>query len=174
MIIKNNGTFLVKVEDSDLRNKAFKIPSSVTVIMCEAFSDTSIQSLVVPANVRTIGESAFRDCIFLEKVVFQRSGKNGIAGISNRAFYGCTKLKEVVLSDTLMFLGDEVFLDCKNLEIIKNLPKKIITGRDCFKGVSEQLRNYISKINKDGFEQSNQKGLNKNFQVTTKVTPLDK
>jgi hypothetical protein len=41
-----------------------------------------------------------------------------VGGIGVRAFSGNHKIEEVVLPDTMLFVGDAAFLDCKNLSEI--------------------------------------------------------
>ena len=59
-------------------------------------------------------EDQFHICSSLEKVVFPK----GLESIGNAAFFGCGNLKEIVFPDSLKEIGDSAFVDCRSLESI--------------------------------------------------------
>lgn len=85
-----------------------------------------------------IGKETFSNCKKLEKIEF---GKIEIIG--DRAFQGCTNLREIVFPENIMNIGDDAFLDCTNLKKVTFLgdlklyimqrPQNII---NCFKGTN--------------------------------------
>ena len=81
------------------------IGSGVTHIGAFAFMNASISSLVVPRNVKSIGECAFDTCEKLSKVYFAR----GLESIGRKAFRDCA-LEEIILPDTLKLIGSYAFL----------------------------------------------------------------
>ena len=50
-----------------------EIPDTVTVIGCEAFSESYIKSVIMPDTVTKIEKSAFEACCFLEKISFSKN-----------------------------------------------------------------------------------------------------
>ena len=81
------------------------IGSGVTHIGAFAFMNADISSLVVPRNVKSIGECAFDTCEKLSKVYFAR----GLESIGRKAFRDCA-LEEIILPDTLKLIGSYAFL----------------------------------------------------------------
>lgn len=103
------------------------IPANVDYIRSHAFmGNDTIKTLTIEGDIRHIGENAFGFCKNLEKVVIKGDIKSddGKGGIWNRAFYGCTKLKEVVFKkkDAVVDqIGDSAFAFCLSLNKI-NIP----------------------------------------------------
>ena len=106
-----------------------EIPESVTEIGNQAFSNcTGLEDINFVKEIGKIGYSAFYNCKSLKRVEFQKNEKlvTGTDGkkilypvtIDSYAFYGCSSLKEVILSENVVELGNEVFLDCTELESI--------------------------------------------------------
>lgn len=74
-----------------------------------------LTSVTFPNSLSYIGDSAFKDCKNLEKVIFN-SAKS--YKISNYAFSGCEKIKQIQFATGLESIGKESFRDCKNIENI--------------------------------------------------------
>ena len=71
-------------------------------------------TIVVPNNVKMIGECAFKDCYGITKVVVPE----GVSSIKWGAFENCEKLQSVEFPNTLTEIS-EVFRNCKSLESVK-------------------------------------------------------
>lgn len=71
-----------------------------------------VTSIVVPANIKTIGASAFEGLPSVEKVVFK-----GDVTLEKRAFADCATLAEVVFEGNVT-LKDEAFAGCTALKSI--------------------------------------------------------
>lgn len=68
-----------------------------------------------------------------EKVTYEGTSYN-VTLLGNNCFYGCTKLKSVVLPKSITRLGDGCFANCESLKSI-TLPEGLTSvGRDCFLG----------------------------------------
>jgi len=72
------------------------------------------------ATMTAIGKlGAFTGCTGLEDVTFKvnnaSGGKKGLHYIGHFAFYGCTKLSDVTLVETLGEVGDYAFADCTGM-----------------------------------------------------------
>ena len=94
------------------------IPSTVTEIDVQAFrKNNTIQSVVIPANVKTIGELAFYSCTNLRSVEIQ-----GAEIIDYNAFKDCENLSYVKLPSTIKEIRGGAFAGCSSLSQI-NLPE---------------------------------------------------
>ena len=97
----------------------------VDSIGAAAFSRCKIFNAANMDKVQYIGASAFYDCTNL-------SGANGVVSlpmcdsIANKAFYGCSNLEKIELSENLRFLGLQAFMECSSLTSI-NLPSSLQT-----------------------------------------------
>lgn len=108
----------------------------VTAIAAEAFKgNTDITSVTIPASMKLIGESAFRDCTALGTVTFDKDSANakslaanlsvapenieeiadGTTQIGEYAFAGCSSIHEIHLPASLTKIGHRAFLDCTKL-----------------------------------------------------------
>lgn len=128
------------------------IPDGIEEIDCDVFSDSSIRSVVFPASLSIIHESAFKNCKRLEKVTFLKGVKEirysafagclhinsielpeGIEKIESHAFARCSQLNSINLPDSLQEIGSYVFSGSTRLNQI-TLPKSAHIDRDAFSG----------------------------------------
>lgn len=72
------------------------------------------EMVVVPKEVHTIGEDAFKACISLRKVVLPL----GLHYIRARAFKGCRNLEEVEIPEGVCSIGEYAFHRCHSLRKI--------------------------------------------------------
>ena len=131
-----------------LPTKDIKIPEqlsgmTVSEIAEKTFSNTNIESIVVPETITKIGEEAFRECGQLKKAcILGNVGEiakllfedcwnlesvelpNGITAIGDDAFGFCSKLKSIEIPDSVLRIGDGAFHDCLQLESVK-LPENL-------------------------------------------------
>lgn len=82
----------------------------------------------LPATVETIGEYAFRDCS-VEKFVFS----SRLTSIGQCAFYN-SKVREVVLPDTLRSIPDGTFQKCGSLTVVRMGANTELLGGYVFDG----------------------------------------
>ena len=103
----------------------------------------NLRTVVLPSSVRSIGNSAFRNCPKLESVTIadgvrpqnynnddceigsgafwncsslkQVDIPEGVKYIRNEAFYGCTSLTDVTLPDSVMYIESQAFYGCHGL-----------------------------------------------------------
>ena len=90
---------------------------SVTGIAGSAFDANDIEacsnltSIVIPNNVVSIGDYAFRGCTSLTDVMIPDS----VISIGDSAFKGCTSLTNITIPDSVISIGDSVFEGCTSL-----------------------------------------------------------
>lgn len=101
------------------------IREGTTIIAAEAFDLTTITEVYMPDSVENIQADAFRNCLRLKKIHFSKNLKRiGSYAFSQRYDDFQYPLTEVVLPDSLEYLGDGAFNGNKNLASI-NEPKNI-------------------------------------------------
>lgn len=108
---------------------------------------TKTKTFILPKAIKTINAKAF-ERTSLE--LFDCSANNQLENIDYHAFCACQKLKEVILPESLKYIGSECFRDCHRLEKI-NIPASCIflgggVFSNCYnlkeityKGTKEQL-----------------------------------
>ena len=101
------------------------IPSEIAgysvVGIDHAFSGCrSLESIIIPDSVISIGHSAFEDCRSLESIIIP----DGVIKIGMFAFSGCTSLKNITIPDSVMSIGQEAFKNCSSLKSI-TIPKGV-------------------------------------------------
>lgn len=91
-----------------------KWSSKLNTIEESAFQGTHIKELILPDSLKTIGNSAFKNCTKLEQIVMSDS----ITKIGTNAFSGCSSLTELSLPDSLVSLAKGSFSNCSGLKSI--------------------------------------------------------
>jgi len=87
---------------------------NVTTIPDSYFSGIGIKSIVLPEGLKTIGISAFRDCVLLSEIVIPES----VTRIRSYAFYNCTSLTSITIPESVTRIEDYTFYSCDNLASI--------------------------------------------------------
>ena len=117
------------------------IPTDKNIMMIgeEAFKDNhTITDIVIPKTVTSIGKNAFENCTALKRVYFVDTEAQPIADadvsvIYQRAFYGCTSLELLDLSNVkVVTLGRECFANCTSLSEIRRMDKISTAYDSCF------------------------------------------
>lgn len=101
------------------------------------FKGSKITSIQIPGTVRSIGNSAFQDCVNLKNVIFASSTVNVDIGIS--AFKGCTSLENINLPVTSS-IGTSAFESCSSL-------KKLTIRKGC-KSIGQYCFAYCTELTK--------------------------
>ena len=118
-----------------------KIPSDLNImsIALSAFEDNdNVKKIILPASLTEIGERAFYNATALEEIYFvslnHREDASGnvlnpdidwadLSVVYEEAFYGCTSLKKVDLSNVkTITLARDAFANCASLEEVIDMP----------------------------------------------------
>ena len=120
------------------RNSAIPDDGSVTVIGESAFEKCfGLSELVIPACITKIEKDAFKNCTKIISIsVF------GDASIGQYAFYGCSSLREITLSEGVKSIGSAAFWNCSALETVSIPTSTTIIDSPTFTGCSN-LRSII-------------------------------
>ena len=85
---------------------------------------------VIPENVSTIGEAAFRGCAYLSSITIPES----ITAIDRAAFSGCSALTSITIPEGITVIEDDTFSSCSALTSI-TIPDNVTTiGHQAFSG----------------------------------------
>lgn len=82
--------------------------------------------VIVPKQVHTIGEGAFKACVSLKRVVLP----SGLKRIMDGAFKGCRMLEEVEIPEGVSYIGSYGFHRCHSLKRVI-LPPSVESLGDC-------------------------------------------
>lgn len=118
------------------------LPSTLTTLEDYAFAyNSSLKSIQIPSNVKSIGASAFDTCGKLESVEFESNSKletigdyafnnaslvsnieipDSVKTIGSKAFYGWKGLKELTLPPNVETIKGQAFANSSNLSLIIN------------------------------------------------------
>ena len=113
---------------------AVTLPASLQTIGEYAFYASSIQKIVLPEGLFSLGDGAFWFCKALETADFVNSME--IISIPSNAFNGCSGLKKVYLPFFVEEIGDYAFSGCKSLKSLNFFECEEITkiGEFAFRG----------------------------------------
>ena len=151
--------------------KSIKIPSSVTSVADNCFYGCSLEEATIPTSVispffeteklerltinggESIKHSAFYHCTALTSVVLS----NGITSIGDSAFRGCTSLTHIEIPDSVTAIGHSAFCDCTALKGLV-IPSSVTSiGNNAYWGCSALesvvMPNSVTSIGRSCFYQ---------------------
>ncbi|MBR2468010.1 MAG: leucine-rich repeat protein [Clostridia bacterium] len=112
------------------------IPASVTTIPTDAFLDcTKLTTISIPNTVTTFGSNIFKNCTSLANVTLP----SNMTSIPVNMFLNCTALEEITIPATVTSIGDGAFKNCSNLTTINisgdvTIPDSAIEGCTKYQG----------------------------------------
>ncbi len=124
-----------------LEEVTFAPSSALEILRAGTFSGSSIVSITIPASVTVIENKedgnfssygVFESCTSLRTVTFAENGR--LAEIGQRAFYGCTALREIEIPSTVSTLGFMAFYTCTGLESVTIPATVTALGHSIFYG----------------------------------------
>lgn len=153
---KGNGPLTLREGTVGIGGNAFKgrkdlttieFPESLRMIADDAFAGSGLTQVTIPTTLQYYF-GAFGSCYRLERVVFEE----GITEITGTV--SGSSVKEVVLPESLVTIGDKAFMRCEELQSI-TLPAGVKTiGEAAFYGsglTSVQLNEGLEYIEKEAF-----------------------
>lgn len=101
--INLNG-ILIKYQGDD---NVIRLPQNITSIGSDAFKNNqTVTEISSDYFIDTVSSSAFLNCTNLQKVRF-----NNLKKLCQNVFSGCTSLSEIIVSDSVEFIGSSCFED---------------------------------------------------------------
>ena len=99
-----------------------------------------IPETVYGKKIVSIGDSAFRDCTTIKKIIIP----NGVTILKQYAFKNCTSLSEIVLPESITTIEYQAFYNCSSLEEI-SIPSKVTSiSKDTFLNCNRLTRVIIN------------------------------
>lgn len=121
VILPNNATIINSNMFNDRKSlTTVNIPTSTIMIDAYAFYNTSINNIVLPDSLQTIGNYAFQNCSKLTSINIP----SDCTSIGEYAFQSCTSLANIVIDENAKYtLGSYAFANCPVLtnESVHNL-----------------------------------------------------
>lgn len=100
-------------------------------IPCNRFcSDNTISEIIIPMGIPSIGDGAFVRCENLKNITISDS----VIFIGNIVFSECRKLTSITIPKSVKRIGDGAFAECINLLSVVILNSEISIGVDVFFG----------------------------------------
>lgn len=139
---------------SKCRNlKTINLPDTLTTIGRGCFSESGIQSIDFSINLNKIGISAFEECTAITTLDLRNSS---IEIIDVSAFYNCSNLRTVLLSDHTKTIDIMAFAGCNSLKTIDFSTSLERIGASAFSGCSNlaniKLPDSIKQIDDCAFD----------------------
>lgn len=117
----------------------FKLPDTLRELDDYTFFQcTALKNVVLPGQLSKIGESAFAYCNNLESINIEKTNvaeieeyafketnlkeiqlPDSMVRIGAGSFVSCVNLREILISKNVVFIGENVFMNCRNLESIR-------------------------------------------------------
>ena len=112
---------------------------------------TSLNTIVIPNSVTSIGTNAFSFCRGLKTVTIP----NSVTDIGDEAFYYCTGLTEVTIPNSVTSIGSGTFEDCRGLKTV-TIPNSVTDIGDeafssCFNLTEVSIPNSVTSIGDEAF-----------------------
>ena len=125
--------------------------SSITIAINHCSSNGIILDLSKITNLTIIPESAFANCTKLKSIILPDT----IIRIEDNAFYNCTSLEEFTFPESIQEIGKKAFANCSSLNLIvlpdkiTELPENLFSGCSNLQEIS--LSDKVNKIGKSCF-----------------------
>lgn len=125
--------------------------ASITIAINHCSSNGIILDLSKITNLTIIPESAFANCTKLKSIILPDT----IIRIEDNAFYNCTSLEEFTFPESIQEIGKKAFANCSSLnsivlpDKITELPENLFSGCSNLQEIS--LSDKVNKIGKSCF-----------------------
>lgn len=108
-----NGRTVTEIGDSAFENQfniaKFVLPTNLKKIGNSAFKDCGyLQEITIPDTVTEIGANAFEECFLMKNLTLPAN----LLTIGDSAFKGCCSLRSITVPDTVTRIGYKAFVGC--------------------------------------------------------------
>ena len=113
-----------------------------------------LTDVILPENVEKIGDSAFHNCISLERIATGNEDSCRIITIEDNAFNNCINLNEVFRLNEVTSIGNRAFYNCKNIKSVASLSSLTNIGEYAFadSGLTEVDLSNVEYIHDGAFQ----------------------
>lgn len=118
--------------------KNFEFTSTETTCEITGIKDRTVQKVIIPYGVTSIGVNAFYDCSYLERIVIPET----VTNIGGYAFYNCSSLERIVIPENVTNIGEYAFYNCSYLESVV-IPDNVKTVGDYAFGECSWLKSAV-------------------------------
>lgn len=131
---------------------AIILPDGLEELGDNSFDGCALKEVTLPKSIKSIGDNCFSDCYPLKKVILPDS----LTNIPYGMFSSCYNLEKIILPSKLKILSERAFSDCRNLTGV-TLPSTLeMLGVEAFQNCNSlteiTLPSSLKDIEEDGFE----------------------
>ena len=126
-----------------------ELPKGLKELGRRVFSNSGIESVIIPDGIEVISESLFNYCRRLTSVTLP----NSVTTIDNSAFQNCRPLSFISMSDKVIAIGDWAFACCSSLPSIMLSNSVQTVGKGAFYNCESLKTIFIPLHSKKKFEQ---------------------
>jgi hypothetical protein len=98
-----------------LSSITFESNSHLTRIESEAFSSSSLESILIPRNVEILGSTCFYNCKSLSSIIFEPN--SCLTRIESRAFHE-SSLQSILIPSTILFIAYDAVRDGSQIRLV--------------------------------------------------------
>ena len=155
--LTNRSTVTPKIEyiraiyDKDENKESPTIGGIYTSIGEGAFMGTGVKTVVIPANITSIGYQAFDSCKGLAEITIPGTVKR----IERGAFYNCTSLSKVTINSGVEYIEETAFSGCPitDLDNYSGLSFNVAYTSAMYKGESNPvIEDFYTIIDNNAFQ----------------------
>ena len=140
--------------------KSIYIPSNVKHIFENGFASTSLETITIPDNVKSMGRYAFNRCYSLKSA---KVG-NGVRIIEGETFQGCRAMEKLTLGENIDSIGHWITSGCNSLtELICKTVTPPKFNSNSFSGVTELKSKCILYVPKNSVQRYKEAGYDEFF-----------
>lgn len=100
------GKIMVSPDPNSKVVKELKVPGGIEHLISNFMLDqTNLQKVILPDTLKSIGQSAFRNCSSLTEINIP----HGVLTLSQVVFQGCSSLRNITIPSTVTFISSNAF-----------------------------------------------------------------
>ena len=146
--VKELGTFVFYHTEI---SEVFKLSSQVSSLPDSCFKEASIPDMAFLKNITIIGNSCFTFSKIIKPHYLDLSK---VTYIGKEAFRYCINIQTIELSSSIQNIGDEAFVDDRNMKLLFMSYSPIKIDANCFVGMEDDTILYVPKGSKVIFEKA--------------------
>lgn len=122
--------------------------SAFRPVETEQYPQPPVTSITLPNTIKTIGKSAFYDCVYITSLVIPE----GVTEIEKQTFYNCKALSTLQINGNVTKIGESAFAGCECITALPNLSHLTKISDNAFEGCSIESVNIPGTVREIGYE----------------------